>query len=113
LQPWWQLQLEHPVRVERIRIYGRHPSYKGKLRNLVVRLTDGSPVDADPLGANASGQRVFVRGSLDDDVEIPIQGVARNVRLQLSGVGYFVASEVEVWGTSLPELAVQPQQGKR
>jgi hypothetical protein len=99
-QPWWEIDLGQSRRISTAQIWGEHEAFADRLTAFVVIVTDGRlPPRYDALRPPRAGRVFFFPGTMKTGDVLPISSEGRFLRIQLVGAGYFIASEVQVWGS--------------
>ena len=92
--PWWQVDLEKPVAIDRLVLYNRCDLAERNAR-ILVSLSDDGKAFKQVYQHNGS---VFYGFSDKKPLEVKLAGAtARYVRLHLKGTSYFHLDEVEIY----------------
>ncbi|MEM9141477.1 MAG: Ig-like domain-containing protein [Bacteroidota bacterium] len=102
--PWWQIDLGAQYTIDELRIFNRTDSYRFRLRDFHVFVSDEPFPDGAGLGDLIGDTNLFSfffsgEPALEETLALNTQG--RYLRIQLSGDGILHMSEVEVLGCFL------------
>ncbi|HEY3016429.1 MAG TPA: alpha-L-fucosidase [Nocardioides sp.] len=98
-QPWWHADLRASYNLTSIRIWNRTDCCTDRLSNFSVLVSSTPFVSTDLATARAqAGVSTYHVGQLSGrSVTIPVNRVARYVRVQLEGTNYLTLPEVQVY----------------
>jgi hypothetical protein len=103
-QPWWQVDLGEPSRVERIVLYNRCDEMAPRNARIIVLVSDDGATWRQVYQHDGN---VFYGHTGGPPLEVRLSEVtARHVRLQLPGKSYFHLDEVEVYDDRAKNIAL-------
>jgi hypothetical protein len=102
--PWWQVDLGAQYSVSQVKLYNRTDCCGERLQNFYVFVSAQPFSSTDPAQTAAEPGVVstFVgaaTGAVPELYDLPLQGVGRYVRVQLTQPNYLSLAEVQVFGT--------------
>ena len=109
-QPWWQVDLGAVVPLGTITLWNRTDDRTGDLRDVHLLLSD-TPFTSTDLATTqqqAGVTDLFISGPVGTSASVAVVRSARYLRVQLSGTGYLMLAEVQVFGPVVPTPTATP-----